>query len=91
MTGTPDIGPILRVALPTPLRRLFDYRSAEAGSPGTGSIEPGMRVWVPFGRRRLIGVVMESATRSALSEDKLKTVLEPLDSQPVFDRAMLAL
>jgi primosomal protein N' (replication factor Y) len=91
MTGTPDIGPILRVALPTPLRRLFDYRSAEAGSPGTGSIEPGMRVWVPFGRRRLVGVVMESAARSELSEDKLKVVLEPLDSQPVFDRAMLAL
>ncbi len=96
MTGKSDIGPILRVALPTPLRRLFDYRSsakgsAGAGTPCPGEIGPGMRVRVPFGRRHMVGVVMETATQTELSEEKLKTVLEPLDSRPIFDRAMLAL
>ncbi len=97
MTGSTDIGPILRVALPTPLRRLFDYRCrTEAGSAAgaaryAGEIEPGMRVRVPFGRRRLIGVVMETATRTELSEERLKAVLEPLDTRPIFDRPMLAL
>ena len=89
MTGHTDTAPILRVALPTPLRRLFDYRSP--GAPGPERIEPGMRVRVPFGRRRLIGVVMETATRTDLPEEKLRPVLERLDGRPILDRAMLAL
>lgn len=91
MTGKSDIAPILRVALPTPLRRLFDYRAPGTGSAGPEVIEPGMRVWVPFGRRRLLGVVMERASRSELPEEKLRPVLERLDSRPIFDHAMLAL
>ncbi len=88
MTGKTDIAPILRVALATPLRRLFDYRApAECAVP----IAPGMRVRVPFGRQRLIGVVMETALRSELPEDKLKAVIEPLDDRPIFDRALLGL
>ena len=91
MTGNTDIAPILRVALPTPLRHLFDYRASGTGTAGLEGIEPGMRVRVPFGRRRLVGVVMEIAARSELPEEKLRPVLERLDSRPIFDRAMLAL
>ena len=88
MTGKTDIAPILRVALATPLRRLFDYRApAECAAP----IEPGMRVRVPFGRQRLIGVVMETALRSDLPDGRLKAVIEPLDDRPIFDRALLEL
>ena len=43
---------ILAVAIDTPLRRTFDYR-APAQQP---DIAPGQRVWVPFGRRRVVGV-----------------------------------
>ncbi|HVC29940.1 MAG TPA: DEAD/DEAH box helicase, partial [Steroidobacteraceae bacterium] len=79
---------VVRVALPTPLRRLFDYRAGPAvGCP----IEPGSRVRVPFGRQRLIGIAMEMAAGSQLPDDKLKPVLECLDSQPIFDPATLAL
>ena len=81
---------VVRVALPTPLRRLFDYRAGLPGSPAA-DIEPGMRVRVPFGRQRLIGVAMEMATGSELPEERLKPVLERLDAQPIFDRAALAL
>ena len=77
--------PVVRVALSTPLRQLFDYRSAEH------DIRPGMRVRVPFGRQRLVGVVMATAASSDIAPGKLKAVLEPLDEQPVFDTALLEL
>lgn len=80
---------VVRVALAAPLRRLFDYRAGPAGAAGT--IEPGMRVRVPFGRRRLIGVAMEMAAGSELPDERLRTVLERLDPQPILDRATLAL
>ncbi|MBW4051299.1 MAG: primosomal protein N' [Proteobacteria bacterium] len=80
--------PVVRVALPTPLRRLFDYR---AGPAGDSTIEPGMRIRVPFGRQRLIGIVMETAAASELPDERLKPVLERLDPRPVLDGATLAL
>ena len=80
--------PVVRVALPTPLRRLFDYRAGPAGDP---AIQPGTRVRVPFGRQRLIGIAMETAAGSELPEERLKPVLERLDPRPILDGATLAL
>ena len=82
--------PVVRVALPTPLRRLFDYRAGPPSLAG-GMIEPGMRVRVPFGRQRLIGVAMELAAGSEIPDERLKSVLERLDPRPIFDPASLAL
>lgn len=82
--------PVVRVALPTPLRRLFDYR-ADLPGPEAGAIEPGMRIRVPFGRQRLIGIAMEMATGSELPDERLKAVLEILDPRPIFDPATLGL
>src|SRR5512146_451979 len=82
--------PVVRVALPTPLRRLFDYR-VDSPSLAAAAVEPGMRIRVPFGRRRLIGVVMERASGSELPEERLKSVLEVLDPRPAFDAATLGL
>ena len=48
---------ILRLALPSPLRRLFDYR-APAGIL-RAQLQPGMRLRVPFGRREMIGILVE--------------------------------
>ncbi|MHB8814595.1 MAG: primosomal protein N' [Steroidobacteraceae bacterium] len=80
--------PVVRVALPTPLRRLFDYR---AGLAGDCAVAIGTRVRVPFGQRRLIGIAMEMAAGSDLPDERLKPVLERLDPQPIFDPATLAL
>ena len=52
----------LRIALPSPLRRLFDYR-APAQIP-VSAWQPGVRVRVPFARRELIGILVETATKT---------------------------
>ncbi|WP_290797414.1 primosomal protein N' [Halomonas sp.] len=72
---------VLGVAVPSPLRRLFDYRPA--GSPPAGGWAPGLRVRVPFGRREVVGVVMECRERSDLPLAELKPVSACLDSAPL--------
>src|SRR2546430_190678 len=74
---------VFRVALDTPLRRLFDY--LPPASPGAHPPAPGARVRVPFGRRRLVGVIVASAETSELPPGRLKPILEVLDSRPVLD------
>jgi primosomal protein N' (replication factor Y) len=77
---------IVRVALDTPLRRLFDYL------PGTNDrLQVGARVRVPFGRQRLIGVVHSFAASSDLPKEKLKAVLEVIDAEPVIDATIMEL
>ena len=50
---------ILRVALDVPLPKLFDYRSEDATRA-----DIGYRVLVPFGKKRLVGVIWDVATKS---------------------------
>src|SRR5262249_6899269 len=79
---------IVRVALDTPLRRLFDYLPArEAGNQPRA----GVRVRVPFGRQRLVGVVHSLASGSELPLEKLKPLLEVIDAEPVLDAAVMEL
>lgn len=72
--------PILRLALPSPLRRLFDYL-APAGVP-RAALLPGMRLKVPFGRREIIGILVEVVDSSPVPENKLRPALELLDAKP---------
>lgn len=77
--------PILRVALPVPLSRLFDYRPpADGPLPAVGA-----RVRVPFGRRRLTGLVMAHAARSDLPPDRLKRAESGLDAHALLDEDAL--
>jgi primosomal protein N' (replication factor Y) (superfamily II helicase) len=80
---------VFRVALDTPLRRLFDY--LPPASPGAHPPVPGSRVRVPFGRQHLVGVIMASADTSELAPGRLKPILEVLDGRPVLDAAALEL
>jgi primosomal protein N' (replication factor Y) len=89
-------GTILRVALDTPVRRLFDYLPPAPGKPAaapTVSATPivGQRVAVPFGRQRLVGVIVATDTHSDVPADKLRPAHELLDAQPVFDARLLDL
>ena len=79
---------VLRVALPLPLRQLFDYLPDEQGTVARA----GQRVRVPFGRRELIGVVVELASGSELPADKLAAVIDfPDGGQTVLTPEILDL
>jgi primosomal protein N' (replication factor Y) len=77
---------IVRVALDTPLRRLFDYLPCAGELP-----QPGARVRVPFGRQRLIGVVHSLAGASEVPREKLKPLIEVIDAAPVIDAGVMDL
>ena len=80
--------PILRIAIPSPLRRSFDYLPPEQGGAG---LQPGIRIRVPFGKRIVIGVLLELAKESAVPAQRLKRVIEVLDKEPVLPSDLLAL
>jgi primosomal protein N' (replication factor Y) len=85
--------PVWRVALDTPVRSLFDYLATD-GDAGSGSAavgHAGMRVAVPFGRRRLIGVIVSVEERSDVPQARLRQAYELIDRRPVFDPALLEL
>lgn len=71
---------ILHIALPVPLRRLFDYL------PPTHiditALQPGVRIRVPFGRQQLTGVLIHISQHSEIPESKLKPALAVLDETP---------
>jgi primosomal protein N' (replication factor Y) (superfamily II helicase) len=90
MTEVGVVSPhIVRVALDTPIRKVFDYLAIP--TMGSNVAAPGTRVRVPFGRRKLIGVVMDTAVESDIPPEKLKPVTEVLDAQPIFDASLLKL
>ncbi len=79
---------IIAVAIDTPLRRLFDYRIPADWS---GHLRPGCRVWVPFGRRRVVGVVVEHRQHSDIPAEKLRYAQGLIDGQPTFDAGLMEL
>ena len=77
-TSVTQPGPYwLQVALDVPLPGLFDYRSETPIAPGT-------RVIVPFGRRKLIGVVVAVVDSPSFDPAQVKPVDEVLDDLPPF-------
>ncbi|WP_423841589.1 primosomal protein N' [Actinobacillus equuli] len=77
---------LVRVALPVPLHRYFDYLL-----PPFLSAVKGVRVEVPFGNQTKIGVVVDFPKTSDVSEDKLKPIKAVLDLEPIFDEEIWAL
>lgn len=73
---------ILRIALPTPLRRLFDYLAPQGIDLST--LKPGVRVKVPFQSRALVGLLIEVTNESSVPEGKLKAALEILDHEAIL-------
>ena len=79
----------LRIALPSPLRRLFDYRAPAQMEASLW--QPGVRVRVPFGRREMVGILVETATTTTVPADKIKDALELLDEQPLLPSSIMRL
>ncbi len=77
----------VRVALPVPLPREFDYLPAPGMAPDATWI--GRRVRVPFGHGEQIGVITALETSPA-DGPELKSVLVVLDDAPLLGQELLA-
>lgn len=78
-----------RIAIPTPLRRHFDYLAPV--DLGVNHPQAGVRIRVPFGRQTLVGILLEVVHETDVPAQKLKRVIEVLDEKPVFDTELLQL
>ncbi len=76
---------ILKVALDVPLDRLFDYLDGGFG------VQVGERVVVPFGRRNVVGVVIEKSDSSEFALEKLKTIIQVFDDELPIDTSTFSL
>lgn len=75
--------PVIRVALPVPLRQHFDYLL-----PDNIQVSQGCRVKVPFGKRELVGVVWQLAPDSPYELTQLKPVSAVVDATPVLSERL---
>ena len=82
--------PVLRVALPVPLPRLFDYLPP----PGVeaAAVAIGQRIVVPFGARALCGIVVDHGRAEAGIEAgiQIKPALAVPDAGPLLQGEALA-
>ena len=82
-------GRILRVAVPGPLARLFDY--LPPADCADRMPQPGTRVRVPFGRGRRVGVVVGTSAETDLDPGRLKAAEALIDDEPVVPADLLQL
>lgn len=73
---------IIRIAIPVPLNRLFDYllpKDHSSHSPAIGS-----RVLVPFGKSKKVGFVVDKVSKSTVKINRLKHIIEILDDESLI-------
>jgi primosomal protein N' (replication factor Y) len=79
---------ILCIAVPSPLRRVFDYLPVRGmNTPPT----PGVRIRVSFGGRQMIGILVAVSNTSTITTNKLKPAIEVLDDEPLIPPHLLSL
>ncbi|RDH83215.1 MAG: primosomal protein N' [endosymbiont of Escarpia spicata] len=71
----------LRVALPGPLRTLFDYLpTVEIAT----DLTPGIRLKVPFGRGSRCGILWDTPSHSEVASDRLKEIETVIDQEALL-------
>ena len=80
---------ILRVAVPSPLYRLFDYLPPTDCDPTR--LQPGIRLRVPFGKREAVGILLATSTETDQAPARLRPVLAVLDAEPLLPADLLTL
>ncbi|WP_068988830.1 primosomal protein N' [Kangiella sediminilitoris] len=77
--------PLVTLAVPTPLRKTFDYRYK--GTPPM----VGSRVTVPFGRQTLVATVIAHPESTSVPDKKIRYIKEIIDSEPLLPEALFKL
>ncbi|MAC47279.1 MAG: primosomal protein N' [Oceanospirillum sp.] len=80
---------VIRVALPVPLRRCFDY--VIPPQLQNSYLPVGARVRVPYRNRELIGVIMQRQVTPDVALEKLKPIAELLDDASLLSEEQLQL
>jgi primosomal protein N' (replication factor Y) len=80
---------VLRVALPVPLPRLFDYLPPPGDAIAGGPAPIGSRVRVPFGSRSVVGVVAAVGVPDPAFAADLRAADAILDRQPLLHGELL--
>ncbi|MEJ2153901.1 MAG: primosomal protein N' [Desulfobacteraceae bacterium] len=83
--GDNPLQQLMDVAVPLPIHHAFTYRIPRHLR---GAIQPGMRVLVPFGRRRLTGYALGMPQRLPEVET-VKEIADVLDETPLFPESMV--
>src|SRR5271166_1904711 len=76
------------VSLPVPLDQAFTYRLPETMQH---RVRPGCRVLVPFGPRKLTGMVLALRPDAPEGSGAVKEALRLIDEEPVLDAELLSL
>ena len=83
---------VLRLAIPSPLRRYFDYLPPpDLEDAALARLAPGSRLRVPFGRREVTGYLIEVREDSDAPAGSLKPALELLDEDALLPPELYAL
>lgn len=83
---------VLQIAVPTPLRRRFDYLAPVDISPTQAlSWQPGCLVHVPFGHQQLVGVLLAVSQPLQTSAVTLRPALALVEHTPAFTGELLEL
>jgi len=84
---------IIRVAVPSPLRRLFDYLAPANidKNQAEQELQPGCRVLVPFGRRQVTGLIIETSQQTEFDLNKLKPIDQLIDAEPLLPASLFKL
>jgi primosomal protein N' (replication factor Y) len=81
----PTGGDVVRVALPVPVDRLFDYTVPPEFA---ATAHPGCRVQVRVRERHLTGVIVERVTESAFA-GRLRPIERVVDAEPALSEEMI--
>ncbi|HUL10629.1 MAG TPA: primosomal protein N' [Methylococcaceae bacterium] len=73
---------VLKVAVPFPIRRVFDYLPPE--DTQLSGLYPGIRILVPFGRGKTVGYLLEASADSDVASSRLKRALAVLDDSTLL-------
>lgn len=83
---------LLEIALPTPLRRRFDYLAPAGMSDAEAQqLAAGVLVRVPFGHQELIGVLLRTKFTTEQQIEKLRPAFAIIDTNPAFSSDILEL
>ncbi len=80
---------MLRIAVPVPLRKTFDYLPLPGQVPAT--LQPGIRLLVPFGNRVRTGYLIEISERTEADPSRLKPLMAVLDDVTLLSAKDIAL